>query len=302
MWTSLLIVTVLGEPGAEPAAKPDAGPKADAAVPPPSVTFTMRPTNFQISQYVNYDDKGEVQNAQFNCHLSVQASYKSSVRLTGIQSIEVTKIVTDTGQEVAPVPQQREYRPDFQRNEAMFHMMLTMPPPPARAKSYAEITGKIKVSYGEGEMRYATIGPWKDVLNHTIRVEGLAQPLTLMLRGEPSNRRFRLEYPRTTHAVLDAIRAQDGHGRDLRLENQGSGYSDAQFTRYLAPMLPDDGYLVISFYSRVQDAELPFTITNVALPQPPSAKAELVVQATPKPQRVPAKADEAGKQLKVIVE
>lgn len=291
------------------------GPLAHAAdVPgapagePPRIELDFRPANVQMSNSIQFDEKGQPQGGYGNCYANFNVYGKTAARLVGYEPVKITKLTGPAGQSLPlPAGNSSGVSRMNRRNEApwLFSASISLPLPPDHLRSLGEISGTINVWYAVGATRVAPIGPFKDIAGKSIRIEGLAKPVTLVINDEKPQNRIRIDVPRAFEMLIDRIRAFDAGGRDLNANDSGHGWNDNTAQRYLSVRMPDDGKLQISFFEDARSVTVPFKVLNLPLPQPPKGKgAEVVVKAVPAEELrlAPGEKKDDAPPLKVIVQ
>jgi hypothetical protein len=300
------------------AAPPAPPPDAPAAASP----FTVRPQSFQSNCFVNFGEDGRPQNTSFNCSLGLVISHDHTVNVTSYKDIRVTQIVTDTGANLQPVDSNMMGQPFFNRvnrfNNGMFNNGVAMnagrpqfminvqlPFPPVNAKKLAIVAGQMTVQIAVGPVRQVQFPSMKDVAGKHVRIQGLANDVSVVIYNDRHEGRARVELPQPAAALMTEVRFTDAAGRNIPTNEAGSGFNGTTYTQYYAGTIPDDAKATLSFYDHIDNKDVKFVVRDIPLPQPAPAKEdEVVLHAEPAPAEAPQATRPANDAaaLKAVVE
>jgi hypothetical protein len=147
--------------------------------------------------------------------------------------------------------------------EPRFHLHLQLTEPQRPCSRIALIKGRMDVSFASGAIREATLGPIGKVLGKRVRVVNVPNG-ELVLRS--NNNGLRLEIHRDANALLERMRLVDAQDRELPVESWGSGQQGNMMFRDMRVQAPDDGRLVLRFYSELKTATVPLEVKDLPLP------------------------------------
>jgi hypothetical protein len=290
---------------AEPAAPAPAGgeKKLDELGKIPAPKLDVRPNSLQINSYVSFNEQGQQASSQTNCNLTLMITCDGNLHPVGYKNLKITRIVTDAGGELTPqdLNGQNASQISVQPGQrASFPINLNLPSPPATAKAFATITGKMTLQCAVGAVKQANLPALKEIVGKRIRIEGLAADLWLTFTRNDENMggpraankmaRLGLEMPLASFALLANARFTDVAGNEIAAQNSGASNNGTTMTQYYYLKTTDTMKTTLSFYHRLEELETPFTVRDIALPQPPPAKGgDMVIKALP-PEQAAAEA------------
>lgn len=274
--------------------------------------FVVRPQSFSMSHNVQFDDQGKIQHENHSAQLQFTISYGGDVKPVSYETIEVTKLTGGDGAAL-PLPQPTRNSQPINDNDQnrRFGISVALPDLPPSIESIGLLEANITIQCGLGEQRHARLGKAADIEGRRIKVEGLDQELSFVIRRENQNKRVRLETPRSASAYIAHVTFTDAAGNVIPSRGGGFSYDGNQVTRYYYLEWPDEGTATASFYTAIEAVRVPITVRDLPLRKPMQKRdhTEVVVQAVPADQlkaagTAPAQppAVQNGEQLRVLID
>lgn len=291
-FVSVLIAIHLLPIRALPTAEQDVdAPQAEAEQP---ALVTFAPASISLTHHIQFKD-GREPRLEHKLDMSITCTFEPGVRPSAYHEFEITRVVTDQGEVLAPIKQQRDsstsfgrhlqQRGDDGRSSTRLYCRLPVPEQPSRALS--EISGRMVLEL-VGDEIVLPIGPIgervdehiaviDDPHSHVVVEDHSVKSLTLLATGPVSQQ------------ILD-VRFFDADGTSIR-SGGGGGSSNSERRRYTYHVeLPADGRVELVLAGDTQRHPITFTLSDVPYP----GADEPTGMARPAPSRPAEPAGESG--------
>ena len=244
--------------------------------------FTVQPQSFSMSHNVQFDEQGQIQHENSSAQLQFTIKFGGDVKPVSYEAVEVTKLTDERGNAL-PLPNRpNNVQPiNDNDNNRRFGVSVSLPQLPASIEGIGLLEGRMKVQCGIGEQRHARLGKATDIDGRRIRVDGLDEKVSFVLRRDKQNKRIRLEASRDAGAYIAGINFTDAAGNVIPSRGGGYSYNGEQVTRYFYIEWPDEGTATASFYTAIDTVHVPITVRDLQLRKPMEHRdqSELVVKA-----------------------
>jgi len=233
------------------------------------------PNSISFRSYLHFDEQGEVRSQQHSLDLNVQVSCPQDLGVMGYRVAGIDKAVTSAG-EALEAKQPNHFGDRFQRmrhhgNGPMrFNIGVNLPLPTKRALRLKEVSGRVRFSVADGPRRKAVLDPVKKYVNKRIHINDFdGSRLRVEREGDGQ---VKVTMNNNLMSLFEEAKFHDADGRSLDTRGWGSGSrGDTQYRSYRVS-LPEDGRVVLYYYTNKREVELPFVVKDVPLPKPPDAE------------------------------
>lgn len=242
----------------EPAAAATADAVADEP-PAEPIVLRARVGSVSFTHHVGFSEDGQAhEHRQFTLDLACTVPPEVSSLSYEVADVTAT---TDRGARFHP-PAEHHGRgfAMAEARELSIQLDLAEAPP---ADKLRRVEGTVKLRVGAGPVRKAVVGPLSAVAGRTMRIAEYPE-LTVSVAREDEGLNVTVRGAQREHFQDATFTSADGV--PLLSESWVSGWDDGEMQKSYRVGLPDDGRIVLSFWSGVNDATATFTVENVPLP------------------------------------
>ena len=244
--------------------------------------FSVQPQSFSMSQNVQFDEDGRIQHENSSAQLQFMIRFGGDVKPVSYEAIEVTRF-SDAHGNALPLPTRPSNVQPINDNDnnRRFGVSVSLPQLPASIDGIGLLEARLNVRCGIGEQRHARLGAAPDIDGRRIRVEGLSEKVSFVLRRDKQNKRVRLEASRDAGPYIATVNFTDAAGNIIPSRGGGYSYDGEQVTRYFYIDWPDEGSATASFYTAIETVTVPIIVRDLPLRKPIEHRdqSELVVKA-----------------------
>lgn len=228
------------------------------------------------SQSMSFNDKGEPGEPTHQLNVSLRVFWDpTKVRPLSYSSVNVRRAVTSSGEQLGARNQHNHERTIWHHNNhgqgwPEFNVALALEHPSLPTEKLDRLDATVQVKIARGPIRYVVLGPFEEVEDRPIKVEGFDNASLKIDRPGEDQIRFTIEGDLAQLFADDETKLLGADGLEVGSGGASTSRSGTTYRRTLRnTAMPDDGRIILGFYRSVEDIDLPIELTDLPLPGPP---------------------------------
>ena len=233
---------------------------------PPRVT--VRPHSVQLNGHMSFDQNGRPNRSNANFSMQVAMQFEDGVRATRYRMARFDAL-TDTGTVITADPDTlREQNVNFNPNanqQQRYYYHVQLDAPPQGTTRLRRVEGDLVVAVAEGPLMHVVIEPLVEAADRDFTIDGVNDAI---IRVNPMGEgQVMVSWSQQINERVSHVSFYQPDGDEVRPNGWGNQNQSGMVTRTYRLNLPDRGKVVVSLFPRVREVTIPFTFSDVPLPE-----------------------------------
>ena len=247
-------------PTARRIAADDRLPSAGVALPE---SLTAHLTELDLRRRIQRSDPADDFTPSTELSVRVLFDLDPSWTANACRGVTITNATAITGEHLAPIDANpdlgSENYASWERERHEVYARFNLASPQKAFTGLKSLAGTIRLSLVGGELMEIALGPIGDLLGKSIPLAAFGVELSFERDGDNN---LIMRSPSGWPDRISDFRPLDANGEALS-QSWSSSSDDETATRTYGNDIPDDGTLLIQFWSQSADAEIPFTVDGL---------------------------------------
>lgn len=235
----------------------------------PKIELNVRPTSVQTTKSIRFGPDGNPQQDDESTRIQLQCEYSSSFRpmayeVVGMEAESVTgkKLTIENRRSRSTIHHNHHHQ---NQGVQRFSIYCTVQGPVDDVHEIAELRGKVQLELAEGPLRRAVLKPFKELQGKRIRIAEMPE-LLIGMTSEEDGQRVRVNLSGGGWDLFDQATFQTATGGQIDSRGWGGGHSNNGFNRSYHVTMPEDGTVILSFWSAKRTVEVPIRVEDIPMP------------------------------------
>jgi hypothetical protein len=205
--------------------------------------------------------------------IGIGLAWDNNGKVTKHRKLVIDSVETDRGEKLTPdlaaAAEERAVHSmviglnGHDANARETEIIVPLSAPTIRTQKIRRLTGSVEVDYFVGPKKQVVLGPVKNCLGKPVAVEGRPGVNIIVSRIDGG---LDIQMPSAFMDSIEQITMTNAQGAELEAFNGSSNSQDGIIVAHCAVKMPDDGQVIVEYYTRSGSVRVPLNITDIRLP------------------------------------